>query len=170
MPSRKYILSAAALMTAIVFALATAASAQAKEGTWSGTYSGFGTSKAVQIGEERLLTVFDENGLFVSDGMFDHTTWHCWGLADFTNGMGQAHGYCVGTDPAGDQVVLDFVSEKHPLAEKSFKGSFTVTAGAGKYAGISGSGTYVSDGNMFRPTEKGTYFGHNTAQGSYKLP
>lgn len=170
MKSRKSMRSAAALMLAAAIAFSPVVAAQGKEGKWSGTYSAFGTSKAIEIGKDKLLTVFDENGLSVSDGMFDHMTWHCWGLADFTNGMGQGHGYCVGTDTAGDQVALNFESEKHSLTDKSVKGSFTLTTGTGKYAGITGSATYVNDGNMFRPAEKGTYFNHNTNQGTYKLP
>ncbi len=168
MKSRKSTVAVAVLMLAFGI---IATSAQAKEGTWSGTYAAFGTSKATEIGKDRLLIVLDENGLSLSDNpLFDHTTWHCWGQGDFTNGTGQNRGYCVGTDLAGDQVVLDFVSERYKRGEKSVKGSLTLTGGTGKYAGITGSGTYVNDGPTFRATEKGTYFSHTTVHGSYKLP
>jgi hypothetical protein len=170
MESSNSVLPAAALMMAALFAYPTNAAAQAKEGTWKGTYTAFGTSKATAIGKNRLLLVFDENGLSVSDGIFDHTTWHCWGLGDFTSGAGEAHGYCVGTDPTGDQVVLNFADEKHPLGQKIIKGSFTLTGGTGKYAGITGTASYNDDGAMFKTTEKGTYVGHNTNEGTYKLP
>jgi hypothetical protein len=170
MESRNSILPAAALMMAALFAYATDAAAQAKEGAWKGTYAGVGTSKATAIGKDRLLLVFDENGLSTTDGIFDHTTWHCWGLSDFTSGVGEAHGYCVGTDPTGDQVVLNFADiEKHPLDQKITKGSFTLTGGTGKYAGITGTASYTGDGAMFKTTE-GTYVSHNTAEGTYKLP
>lgn len=33
-------------------------------------------------------------------------------LHDFINGMGLSRGYCVGTDPAGDQLVADVANEK----------------------------------------------------------
>jgi hypothetical protein len=70
------------------------------------------------------LLTFDENGLTVDEGLFDHWTWHCWGLGDFTNGTGQDHAYCVGTDPAGEQVALDFGDQKHPIDQKVVTGSF----------------------------------------------
>jgi hypothetical protein len=169
MESRNSILPAAALMMAALFAYSTDAAAQAKEGTWKGTYAAFGTSKATAIGKDRLLLVFDENGLSTTDGIFDHTTWHCWGLGDFTSGVGEAHGYCVGTDPAGDQVVGNFAVEQHPMGQKITKGSFTLTGGTGKYAGITGTASFTDDGAMFK-TAEGTYVGHNTTEGTYKLP
>ncbi len=160
------------LAAALVLGMAPpGASAELKEGTFSCTYSSFGTAKATAIGKERLLVVFDENGLKLTNGFLDHTTWHCWGLADFTNGMGQAHGYCVGTDPAGDQLVLNFgPDEKHAPDQKSWSGSLTYTTGTGKYAGISGGETYVIHANEFRPAVEGTFLNYATCQGSYKLP
>ena len=170
MASRNSILPAAALMMAALFAYSTDAAAQAKEGTWKGTYAGVGASKATEIGKDRRLLVFDENGLSTTDGMLDHFTWHCWGLGDFTSGVGETHGYCVGTDPTGDQVVLNIASEKHPLGQKIVKGSFTMTGGTGKYAGITGTASTTQDGAMFKTTGEGTYVSHNTAEGTYKLP
>jgi hypothetical protein len=84
--------------------------------------------------------------------------------------VGDTHGYCVGTDPTGDQAVLNFADEKHPLGQKIVKGSFTFTGGTGKYAGLTGTASYTSDGAMFKTTEKGTYVSHNTNEGTYKLP
>jgi hypothetical protein len=160
------------LAVAVVLFLGASAEAQLpREGTYRGTYSGFGTIKATAIGKERLLVTFEENGLTLTNGFLDHMTWHCWGLADFTNGMGQAHGYCVATDPAGDQIVSNFgPDEKHAPDQKSWSGSETWTTGTGKYAGISGGGTYVVHLNEFRAAAEGTYLDYVTKQGSYKLP
>ena len=98
-------------------------------------------------------------------------TWHCWGMNDFANGAGQGHGSCVGIDPGGDQIALDFAdSEKHAPDQKSWNGAAKYTAGTGKYAGISGGFTFVVRGNEFRSATEGTYFGYATSQGSYKLP
>jgi len=164
-------LSAVTLSAAMLFATAATAADLPKEGTFSGTYSAFGTFKATPIGKERLLVAFDENGLQLSNGLFDHTTAHCWGLSDFTNGVGQNHGYCVYTDPAGDQFVGNFgPDEKHTPDQKSWNGSITFATGTGKYAGISGDGKYVVHGNEFRPAAEGTYAIYVTFQGSYKLP
>ena len=51
------------------------------------------------VGKERVLILWDENGLTLSDGYNDHTTSHCWGTGDYIKGIGQDHGYCVATDP-----------------------------------------------------------------------
>jgi hypothetical protein len=170
MQSRNYMLSAALALTA-TFVFATEAPAQAKEGTVSFTFAGFGTAKAIQIGKDRFLLVIDENGLDEgsSDSMFDHTSFHCAGLGDFTKGVGQVHLYCVRTDPAGDQFVLDLDTGTMSLGQ-GFKGSETLTGGTGKFSGITGSGTFVFDGNTFKPAEQGTYISHGTHNLSYKLP
>jgi hypothetical protein len=142
-----------------------------KEGTLSGTYSAYGTFKATTVGKERLLNLFDENGVTLGNGFINHMTWHCWGMGDFTNGSGQDHGYCLGTDPTGDQVVINFgPDEKHKTDQDSWNGSVTFTTGTGKYAGISGGWTYTIYGNSLKSTTPGTYYDYGNFQGSYKLP
>ena len=79
----------------------------------------------------------------LSNGVLDRMTWHCSGLADFTNGVGQSQGFCAGHDPVGDQVVFNWESEKHAPEQKVVRGTFSWTGGTGKYAGIRGDGTYV---------------------------
>ena len=145
-------------------------SAQTKEGNFSGAYYGYGTAKATPVGEERLLMALEENGLQLTDGFFDHTTLHCSGLAEFVNGSGQVHGYCVGVDPTGDQFAFDFETEKHAPNQKSFKGSSTMTTGTGKYRGVTGGSEFVVHGNEFRPLAEGTFVNYVTFQGHYKLP
>jgi hypothetical protein len=157
------------VIAALALGIATPALAQMKEETYSGTYSGYGTSKATPIGKERFVSTWDHNGLTLTNGALDHMTWHCWGLGDFTNGAGQGHGYCVGTDSAGDQVVLDVVDDKHTLDQKNWTGSGTFTSGTGKFAGVSGSGTYMVP-NDFRPGPEGTFVVYTKIQGSFKIP
>ena len=140
-----------------------------KEGTYSGTFSGWGTFKATQIGKEKLLAVFDGNAVVLTTGLLDHTTWHCYGLGDFTNGIGEERGYCVATDPGGDQAAGDLAIEKHAVDAKSSSGSVTWAAGTGKYAGITGIHKFVCD-NTCRATVEGTFLEHCTNNGSYKLP
>ena len=94
-----------------------------KEGTWKGQYTSYGANKAVEVGKERVLVTFDEHGTTLGDGIFNEVIWHCWGQGDFTNGVGQEHGYCVGTEPGGDQVAIDFTNDKHSM-DKPPKGSF----------------------------------------------
>jgi hypothetical protein len=170
MKSHKYALTAAALTLAAALAFAIATSAQAKEGTWDGTYSLYATFNATQIGKERLLTTFDNHGLEVGSGLFDHFTWHCWGVGDFAKGVGQERGLCAGTDPAGDQAALSFVSEKYSFSGKSSKGSVTFIAGTGKFTDITGGGTYDCPLNVFRAVEKGTGLNQCIIHYSYKLP
>ena len=142
-----------------------------KEGTWSGTYTGMGTYKATQIGPDRALVYLDVTGLVLSSGFPDHMTIHCWGTDNYTKGMGQFSGYCVGTDPAGDQIAWDCPpSEKHTMDQKSYRGSCTFTTGTGKYTGVSGGNTYETHGSEFRPVADGVFVLYNILQGNYKLP
>jgi hypothetical protein len=92
--------------------------------------------------------------------MFDHLTYHCWGAGDFTKGRGQSRGFCVYTNPAGDQIVENFVSDKFSLGQKIINGPVTLTSGTGKFAGVTCTGTWSDDGATYRPTEKGTFFTH----------
>lgn len=169
MKSCKSILPAGALMIAALFTYAPDAAAQAKEGTWKSTLLGRGHTQGRWVGNW-LLFVYDENGTTDGDGIFDHTTWHCWGRGDFLNEVGFTHGGCIGIDPTRDMAVLNFLSDKHPLDQKIIKGWFKFTAGTGKYAGITGTGSYTNDGAMLKTSEQGTYVSHNTIEGNYKLP
>ena len=170
MKARNHTLSATTLV--LVAAFAIAAPAQAKEGTWKDTFSGYGTFKGTPVGKERIVSVFEEWGLFVSNDnpMLDHLTYHLWGLGDFTKGVGEARFYLIATDPAGDQIVLSGSTGKMQLGQSFKEGSETLLGGTGKFAGITGSCTYLFDGNTFKAPETGTYFSHGTRDCSYKLP
>jgi hypothetical protein len=162
-------LSALTLSAAMSFgAAATMAADLPKEGTYSGTYSAFGTFKATSIGKERLLTTIDESIMTLTNGFGDHVIWHCWGSGDYTNGVGQDSGYCVATDPSGDQFVDNWSIVKHELGGNAIVRDL-YTSGTGKYTGITGSGTWEVKGGEFR-TPEGTYALHGPLQGSYKLP
>jgi hypothetical protein len=161
-----------AIVTALIMGVASQVAAQMKkEGTFSGTYAGYGTCKNMAVGKERLLFVCEENGFAITDGFLDHTTLHCWVFGDFAKGMGAPHGTCVGTDPTGDQIYWDFVLERNALDVKSARGTITLMGGTGKYAGISGEFPYENDYGAFRTAVEGTYASRIAAfQGSYKLP
>ena len=100
---RTCLLSVLPLMlgVALMFNTAAIAGDLPKEGTYSATYSTYGTVKAAaQVGKEVLLVGWDESGLSVGKGILDHVTWHCWGLFNIINGTAQTTGgYCVVTDP-----------------------------------------------------------------------
>lgn len=171
MQPRTCMLSALTLGTAMFLGAAAIAADLPKEGTFSGTYSGFGTDKVTLIGKERLLDAFDENGLTLTNGLLDHATLHCFGLYDAANGMGQWNGRCVITDTAGDQIVADVASDgKFPTDAKSDRGLGTFTTGTGKYAGITGGWTFEGHVPEFRTAVEGTHAQNGPFHGSYKLP
>jgi hypothetical protein len=145
---------------------AASASAQMNDGTLSGTFAAYGTVKVVAS----KVLAYDTNGLSVTDGFLNHMTWHCSGLADFRSGTGRAQGFCSGNDPVGDQVVLNWESEKHPPDQKVVSGTFNWTGGTGKYAGIRGDGTYVDYAGEFLPLAEGTVVRYFKFDGNYKLP
>jgi hypothetical protein len=161
--------AAFALGTALAVGTSSYALAQPKEGAYKGTYSALGTAKAVAVGKDRVLLILDENGLMVTDGFLDHTTWHCWGIGNYVNGMGQEHGYCVGTDRAGDQIVDDWTTDPHKLGASTPSGTDRWTGGTGKYAGVTGGGPWTGD-IAFKTATEGAYAVHIPFQGSYKYP
>jgi hypothetical protein len=170
MQPRTFILTVT-LGTAMAFGTTTLADELPKEGTYNTDYYAYGTFKAVTIGKDRVLATFDENGLWPNKGFGDHVTWHCFGLADITSGMEQVRGYCVGTDPDGDQLVGDVASDgKFPANAKSFVVKVTYTTGTGKYTGITGGHISTCHGHDFRTAAEGSYALYNTNSGSYKLP
>ena len=157
------------LGAALAFSAAAMAGDLPKEGQYKGTYSAFGMAKAVAVGKDRVLLRLDENGQMVTDGFLDHTTWHCWGIGSYVNGMGQDRGYCVGTDHAGDQIVDDWTTDPHKLGSTTTNGTDRWTGGSGKYAGVTGGGPWTGD-TAFRTTTEGAYAVHLPFQGSYKFP
>jgi|ERR1700733_4634865 hypothetical protein len=171
MRPRTCILSAFTLSTAMACGVAAVAADLPKEGTYNADYTAFGAFKPTAIGKERVLATFDENGLWLSKGFADRVTWHCFGLIDIPNGIEQFRGYCVGTDPNGDQLVTDISSDgRFPADAKSFSAKVTLATGTGKYAGISGGGSATCHGPEFRTAVEGTYATYCTNSGSYKLP
>jgi hypothetical protein len=155
----------------MAFGAAAMAADLPKEGTFTHTYSSYGVAKATQIGKDRLLVVLDENGLTVGDGLTDHVRWHCFGMEDATKGMAQAQYYCVGTDPGGDQIVIDAATDgKFAVDAKSLRGTSTFTTGTGKYAGISGGFKLECHAAEFQSAADGTFVNYCLCQGSYKLP
>jgi hypothetical protein len=160
-----------ALGVALAFSSAAIAGDLPKEGTYSSTYSGFGTAKSTAVGKDALLVAWDENGLSVGNGLLDYMTWHCWGLYNILGGMAQTtDGYCVATDPKGDQLAATIAGDKYPKDGKSFTNSLTLITGTGKYAGISGKFRAECHHPDFRPAAEGTYLAYCLNQGSYKLP
>jgi hypothetical protein len=86
-------------------------------------------------------------------------------------GVGHFEGYCVVTDPAGDQIAADIASDgTFPADAKTVPAKGTFTTGTGKYAGISGSLTNILHHPDFRTAAEGTYVQYGEFQAKYKLP
>jgi hypothetical protein len=171
MKLRTCTVSLVTLSAAVLLGTAAFAGDLPKEGKFTATYSSAGTFKGSPIGKEALFSNFDENGLSLGDGLFDHLSWHCFGLYEVLKGMAQFRGHCIATDPAGDQLASDFVSDgTFPADAKNPRGTGTFRAGTGKYAGISGGWTFVTHSPEFKTAADGTYVQHGTNEGSYKLP
>jgi hypothetical protein len=168
MQQRTSILSTFTLSTAMAFGAASMAADLPKEGKYKGTASGYGTSKSIPVGKERVLTIWDENDLTLSDGFSNHMAWRCVGTGDIIQGVEQDQGYCVGTDTAGDQVIQT-VTTKHPSDAPSYDVSLITTYGTGKYTGISGTEHDKCHSGEFKAPE-GAYLQHCELEGTYKLP
>jgi hypothetical protein len=173
MQSRTALLFALTFTLGVDFGINTAAAAAdlPKEGTYSVTFSAFGTFKSTSVGKDVVLFSFDESGPIVGNGLLDHMTWHSWGLFNITNGIALTPiAYWVLTDPNGDQLAGIFSGDKWPKDAKSFTGSATWITGTGKYAGISGNVKVECHGPEFRTAAEGTYVQYCTVRGGYKLP
>jgi hypothetical protein len=125
--------------------------------------------KTNSVGDDRMIVAFDDTGLSLTDGFADHMTWHCWGMTDFTKGMGEDQGYCLGTDLAGEKILMRLTGEKHAPNQKRWSDSFACVEGTGKYVGVSCSETDLMLGNEFPEAPDGTYVQHSAVQGTYKL-
>lgn len=169
MQPRTSMLSAAVLSGAMLVSTAAGAADLPKDGTFTATYSAAGTYKATTVSKERWFASWDENGLTVGSGLLDHMTWHCWGVMDGGKGILQGGGYCVLTDPAGDQIATDIASDGKVDYSKPYGVTGAIITGTGRYAGISGGWTLVVHSPEFK-TAEGSYAQYGPMKGSYKLP
>ena len=168
MQARTTLLSAAALGFALLIGPTRAADLP-KEGTFTATYSAAGTFKATMLGEDRWFVSFEEHGLSVGSGLFDHATWHCWGMGDGMKTIATDRGYCIITVPTGDQIAAEVASDGKVDQSKPFNVIGTITAGTGKYAGISGGWSFIAQDSEFKASE-GRSVDYGPLKGSYKLP
>jgi hypothetical protein len=162
--------AAFALGAALAFGTAAIAADLPKEGTFNATQYAAGTFQPTGLGKERWFGSSEDYGVSLGSGLPDHMSWNCWGVADGTNSIAQFRGYCVHTDPEGDQIATDYVSDGKIDLAKPYVSHHTIRAGTGKYAGISGVWTAVCHSGEFKTAAKGTYAQLCNIQGSYKLP
>jgi hypothetical protein len=171
MQSRTNILTGITLMAAMTVSAAAMAADLPKEGTFGGTYAGVVTSKIYPAGKDRVLLAFDDNGLTLGNGFLDHMTWHCIGTTSIMVGMIRFSGFCLATDPAGDQIVADVVSDgTFPVTERNRPAKGVFTSGTGKFAGITGTLTNLLHTPDFRTAVEGMNVRDGDFQASYRLP
>jgi hypothetical protein len=117
---------------------------------------------------------FDEVGQSVGDGLFDHANWRCIGTFGVFAEKGRLTGMCVSTDLGGDQVIAQFATtDPVPISDKERHGTCELIGGTGKYAGITGSFSFIVHPQEFpfpALAAPNHYTAHNTYEGTYKLP
>jgi hypothetical protein len=158
-------------VTSMAFGAAAVAADLPKEGTFTGTFPAAGTAKVYPVGKEQATVQWDANGLTVGTGVLDHMTWHCFGGLDATSGISQWSGRCVATDPAGDQIVSNWTSDKYAADGKTYLATGTFATGSGKYAGISGSIAATCESPIaYKTADPANYVFNANLQARYKLP
>jgi hypothetical protein len=86
-----------------------------------------------------------------------------WGTADLIDGSGAQRGYFLNVHAGGDQDCGSFEGQIMTAGEQvTLEGTWQFIGGTGKFAGITGKGTY--QGRMVSPTEIQTAW-----QGEYQL-
>ena len=158
-------------LSAAVLSTSAVASDLPKEGKVSATYNSVGSYKPITAGKNLGAWIFDESGFSVAEPntLFDHITWHCIGVGWVINGEVRAKGNCVGTDPGGDQIFLDFTGEPGRADATMISGQGTFVDGTGKYAGISGGDMYVLHGPEYKTATELTYVQYGNLEGNYKF-
>ena len=123
-----------------------------------------GTMTVLAKAEDMIVWSLDHKGV-TQGGLFDGTTQHCVGVVATIGGKINANGWCKNVGPKSeDWAVIDWVGSDKPGI-----GTFTYRYGAGKWKGITGSGTYEGLGQTI-PLQAGTYQNCVRGKGTIKLP
>jgi hypothetical protein len=131
---------------AVAAAFALASPAHAEDGKAIGQFGWLATGKVYQIGKDHVFWVGEYAGTFFNDkgegSLFHLAGVKCPSFDDFdtNNKKGKGGGYCIISDPAGDQAYLSWQGERDA---KTGRGTFEYTGGTGKYKGITGQNTFT---------------------------
>jgi hypothetical protein len=142
MKSRKLLWHAMALGATL--AISTIAHAQ----DWKviGEFGWFGVGKSHQIEKGHFYWVGEFSGTFFNDkgqgSLFHRAGVRCPAYfdADVNNKKSRSAGYCIISDPDGDQAYLTWEAQGDTVRSP---GTFQYTGGTGKYQGIRGQNTFV---------------------------
>jgi hypothetical protein len=142
-----------------------------KEGSYSTLTMGSATYKRLDQGKDRAQTTWEFLGAGQGDegkGLTHDATVRCIGTSQAANGEFEAYvNSCTWTRRDGDQIFLvEKLTSGKPGAP--FKGTFTITGGTGKLAGITGSGEWTR--YTLRPAAEGTFQSVTRGKATYRLP
>jgi hypothetical protein len=164
------------LLTVMVMAAAGAARGAdeppiPKEGSYSTLTMGSGTFKRLEQGKDRVQTTWEFLGASQGEegkGLTHDATVRCIGSSQAANGEYEAYqNSCTWTRRDGDQIFLvEKLTSGKPGAP--FKGTFTITGGTGKMAGITGGGEWTR--YTLRPSAEGTFQSVTRGKATYRLP
>jgi hypothetical protein len=118
-----------------------------------------GTAKVMAVLAQTMMTLGDKPGHEVSlirhleldnsaDPNFDNIEYDVVETTDYVTGSGMHHGYRVSTMTGGDKLYSAYEGTTNVAArpgafpEVTFAGKWWFTGGTGKFAGITGGGTY----------------------------
>jgi len=133
------------LSLVLLLAFGINAYAQGKEVSEPGTTTFYVTSKVLPLGEGIVYMSYESIGLNVNDtgeGLFHNATWRSLGGMEFVKGIYKdERGWAVWNLQNGDKVFCTYkmAGEQKPGGMGFAKGTFTITGGTGKAAGIKGS-------------------------------
>jgi hypothetical protein len=159
MKSTRRLLSLAALSAGLIIA----GGARAEDWKVAGNFGWLGVGKVFQIEKGHIYWVGEFAGNFANDkgkgSPLDQTGWKCPGFNDLdsNNKKSKAAGYCIVSDPSGDQAYTTWQCQGDT---QNCNGTFEYTGGTGKYQGISGSNTFVGRTQVNWPD--GTASGYST--------
>lgn len=139
-------------------------------GTYRSTGAHSGTSKVLQMGEERSEITYELLGVSLSDsgeGLLHGASFRCLGAVHAIQGAYDSdNGFCEYTGPDGDQAFLTYRGSGR--SGMGSTGTFTLVGGTGKLAGVTGGGEYTDTSP--RPTSAGKFHGYWKGRWTYRLP
>jgi hypothetical protein len=141
----------------------------AKEGKLSGTVTYAGTHKFYPLDKERVVMVYENMGVRVSDsrkGPFHGMSTRNVGIMYFEEGVGKLRGYIINADKDGDKVIMELTEEASQTGQPA-SGTGKIIGGTGKFKGIEGNMEYTRRG--MRPVEKGTHQSISRGKGTWKI-
>jgi hypothetical protein len=158
----------AKLIAGLIFALSCSgvtAGELAKEGSYDTTFCFAGKSHLIAHSETHIAYSYWLAGTMLSKssgGIWDMNSGYCVGDGSVIKGASTAEAFCEFMDSDKDKTFGKAI-------RTGTSGTWKVLSGTGKYAGMTGGGTFEVIG-PFPTIKEGTFQGCNRNKGTYKLP